>query len=150
MLFAVMKALKISNHCRKLCNDFITETLLTMTDHIFTGFGFGPIQGGLFVKEAFDSGNFKWIVISEIDQKLVDAVRADGGSYYVNVAKSDGIEALKIDNVEKPIIVVIDTTADFVDEGQIGIYEDIWQKYGIEDEKPTDDKEDKDDKKDKE
>jgi len=71
-----------------------------MTDHIFTGFGFGPIQGGLFVKEAFASGNFKRIVISEIDQKLVDAVRAGGGSYYVNVAKSDGIEALKIENVE--------------------------------------------------
>ena len=71
-----------------------------MTDHVFTGFGFGPIQSGLFVKEAFDSGNFKRIVISEIDQKLVDAVRADDGSYYVNVARSDGIEALKIDNVE--------------------------------------------------
>ncbi len=71
-----------------------------MTDHIFTGFGFGPVQGGLFVKEAFASGNFKRIVISEIDQKLVDAIRASGGSYYVNIAKSDGIETLKIDNVE--------------------------------------------------
>ena len=66
-----------------------------MSEHVFVGFGFGPIQSGLFVKEAFASGNFKRIVISEIDQKLVDAVRADGGSYYVNVAKSDGIEVLK-------------------------------------------------------
>ena len=71
-----------------------------MTDHIFTGFGFGPIQGGLFVKEAFACGNFERIVISEIDQTLVDAVRANGGSYYVNIAKSDGIETLKIDNIE--------------------------------------------------
>ena len=70
-----------------------------MTEHIFTGFGFGPIQGGLFAKEAFQSGNFTRIVAAEIDARLVDAVRANKGSYYVNVAKADGIEVLKIDNV---------------------------------------------------
>ena len=71
-----------------------------MTEHIFTGFGFGPIQGGLFVKEAFQSGNFTRIVAAEIDAELVDAVKANKGSYYVNVAGADGIEVLKIDNVE--------------------------------------------------
>jgi len=71
-----------------------------MSEHIFTGFGFGPIQGGLFAKEAFQSGNFTRIVAAEIDARLVDAVRANNGSYYVNVAKADGIEVLKIDNVE--------------------------------------------------
>lgn len=71
-----------------------------MADHIFTGFGFGPIQGGLFLKEAFQSGNFRLMVVAEIDQGLVDAVRTNGGSYYVNVAKADGIDVLKIDNVE--------------------------------------------------
>jgi len=71
-----------------------------MVAHIFTGFGFGPIQAGLFVKEAFQSGNFSRIVAAEIDPELVDAVRANNGSYYVNVAKADGIEALRIDNVE--------------------------------------------------
>ncbi len=71
-----------------------------MTEHIFTGFGFGPIQGGLFAKEAFQSGNFTRIVVAEIDDQLVDSVRANNGSYYVNVAKPDGIETLKIDNVE--------------------------------------------------
>jgi len=71
-----------------------------MAEHIFTGFGFGPIQGGLFVKEAFQSGNFTRIAVAEIDQELVDAIRANKGSYYVNVAKSDGIEVLKIDNIE--------------------------------------------------
>ena len=71
-----------------------------MPEHIFTGFGFGPIQGGLFAKEAFQSGNFARIVTAEIDQELVDAVRANSGSYYVNVAKADGIEVLKIDDVE--------------------------------------------------
>ena len=68
--------------------------------HIFTGFGFGPIQGGLFAKEAFQSGNFSRIAVAEIDADLVDAVRANNGSYYVNIAKSDGIETIQIDNVK--------------------------------------------------
>ena len=71
-----------------------------MAGHVFTGFGFGPIQGGLFTKEAFQSGNFKRIVVAEIDTELVESVRAKKGSYYVNMAKSDGIELLRIDNVE--------------------------------------------------
>ena len=71
-----------------------------MTGHIFTGFGFGPIQAGLFVKEAFGSGNFSRIVVSEIDQTLVDAVRANKGSYYVNVAKADGVDVQRINGVE--------------------------------------------------
>jgi len=71
-----------------------------MAGHTFTGFGFGPIQGGLFAKEAFQSGNFARIVIAEVDAELVDAVRANKGSYYVNVARADGIETLKIDGVE--------------------------------------------------
>jgi mannitol-1-phosphate/altronate dehydrogenase len=71
-----------------------------MAEHVFTGFGFGPIQSGLFAKEAFQSGNFTRIVVAEIDADLVGAVRANKGSYYVNVAKTDGIEPLRIDNVE--------------------------------------------------
>jgi len=71
-----------------------------MAKHAFTGFGFGPIQAGLFVKEAYQSGNFTRIVAAEIDQELIDALRANKGSYYVNVAKADGIEVLKIDNLE--------------------------------------------------
>ncbi|GAH31599.1 unnamed protein product, partial [marine sediment metagenome] len=51
-----------------------------MTEHIFTGFGFGPIQGGLFVREAFQSGNFTRTVAAEIDAELVDTVRANKGS----------------------------------------------------------------------
>ena len=71
-----------------------------MAEHIFTGFGFGPIQGGLFAKEAYESGNFSRIVAAEIDQSIVDAVRANKGSYYVNVAKAGSIDAGKIDGVE--------------------------------------------------
>jgi len=71
-----------------------------MAEHVFTGFGFGPIQSGLFAKEAFQGGNFTSIAVAEIDADMVDAVRANRGSYYVNVAKADGIEQLRIDNVE--------------------------------------------------
>ena len=71
-----------------------------MAAHIFTGFGFGPIEAGLFVKEAFQSNNFSRIAAAEIDQTLIDAIRANNGSYYINVAKADGIEALRIDHVE--------------------------------------------------
>ncbi len=71
-----------------------------MKNHIFTGFGFGPIQAGLFVDEAYKSGNFSRIVISEVDQKLVDALRANKGTYYVNVASSTGIESVKIEGIE--------------------------------------------------
>ena len=71
-----------------------------MVDHVFTGFGFGTIQSGLFAFEAFKSGNFRRIVIAEIVDELVEAVRANNGTYYVNVAAADGIEVMQIDNVE--------------------------------------------------
>lgn len=71
-----------------------------MGDHVFVGFGFGPIQAGLFAKEAFESGNFRRIVVAEIDQRLVDAVRANHGTYYVNVARKDRVETVQIDSVE--------------------------------------------------
>ena len=71
-----------------------------MAEHVFTGFGFGPIQAGLFVNEAFRSGNFKRIVVAEIDEAIVNAVRANNGTFFVNVAKTDGVEVLQIDNIE--------------------------------------------------
>ena len=71
-----------------------------MSEHILTGFGFGPIQAGLFIKEAFQSGHFTRLIVAEIDANLVDAVKANNGSYYINIAKADSIETLKIDNVE--------------------------------------------------
>lgn len=71
-----------------------------MGKHVFTGFGFGPIQSGLFVKEAFESGNFTRMVVAEIDQTLVDAIRANKGSYYVNVACADEIKIFKIEGLE--------------------------------------------------
>lgn len=68
--------------------------------HTFVGFGFGPIQSGLFVVEAFNSGNFERIVIAEIDQSLVDAIRSNNGIYYVNIASPTGIETVGVDDIE--------------------------------------------------
>ena len=50
-------------------------------DRTFVGFGFGAIQGGLFLPEAFGSGNFSRLVVSEIDTEVVNALRSAGGSY---------------------------------------------------------------------
>lgn len=71
-----------------------------MKGHRFAGFGFGPIQAGLFAAEAFKSGRFQRIVIAEVDQKLVDAIRSNNGSYHVNVASSSGILTERIDGIE--------------------------------------------------
>ena len=71
-----------------------------MAKHVLTGFGFGPIQSGLFLKEAFESGNFDRFAVAEVDQKLVNVLKANNGSYFLNVAKADGIEVVRIDNIE--------------------------------------------------
>ncbi len=68
--------------------------------HCLTGFGFGPIQAGLFIAEAWQSGRFDRIVISEIDAILVEAIRKNRGRYSINVAHCDHIEARHIDGVE--------------------------------------------------
>ena len=68
--------------------------------HILTGFGFGPIQAGLFAAEAVGSGRFDRIVIAEIDAALVDAVRANGNRYALNVAHPSGVEVREIEGVE--------------------------------------------------
>jgi hypothetical protein len=57
----------------------------------FVGFGFGPIQIGLMLTEAAESGNFESFTISEIDSGLVSAIRGNGGSLAVNIAAQSGI-----------------------------------------------------------
>ena len=57
----------------------------------YVGFGFGPIQTGLMLLEAIDSGAFRSWTIAEIDAALVEAVRAHGGRVVVNIALADGI-----------------------------------------------------------
>lgn len=68
--------------------------------HVLVGFGFGPIQAGLFVEEAYRSRNFSRLVVAEIDPDLVEAVRRHQGCYYVNIAGASGVEVRQIEGVE--------------------------------------------------
>jgi mannitol-1-phosphate 5-dehydrogenase len=61
----------------------------------FVGFGFGPIQAGLFLAEAHLSGNFDRLVVAEIVPAVVSAVRQAGG-FTVNIGHADRIEALRV------------------------------------------------------
>lgn len=65
----------------------------------FVGFGFGPIQAGLFLVEAFASGNFDRLVVAEIVPEVVAAVRRAGG-FTVNIGHADHISAQTVAPVE--------------------------------------------------
>ena len=57
----------------------------------FVGFGFGAIQGSLFLPEVQKSGSFVNTTVAEIDPTLVGAIRSSGGTYSLNVAGADQI-----------------------------------------------------------
>ena len=65
-------------------------------DRTFVGFGFGAIQGGLFLPEAFGSGNFSRLVVSEIDTEVVVAVPQRNG-----LAAGDTDGALRVTSIER-------------------------------------------------
>jgi mannitol-1-phosphate 5-dehydrogenase len=65
----------------------------------FVGFGFGAIQAGLFLAEAFLSHNFDRLVVAEVLPGVVAAVRA-AGAFTVNIGHVDHIEALTVSPVE--------------------------------------------------
>ena len=69
-------------------------------ERTFVGFGFGAIQGGLFLPEAHRSGNFSRLVVSEIDAEAVAALRAANGTYACNVATATGVETVRVEGVE--------------------------------------------------
>ncbi len=66
----------------------------------YVGFGFGPIQAGLFLHEAQRSGAFGRLVVAEVVPDVVAAVRAAGGGCSVNVAHRDRIEQVALGPVE--------------------------------------------------
>jgi mannitol-1-phosphate 5-dehydrogenase len=71
-----------------------------MNERVFVGFGFGAIQSGLFLDEAFRAGCFTRLVVAEVVEDAVQAVRGDHGSYTVNVAAASGIERHVVKGVE--------------------------------------------------
>lgn len=66
----------------------------------FVGFGFGPIQVGLFIYEAYLTGNFERITVSEVNPDLISSVRNNKGRVRINIAHSDHIEHVDIDGIE--------------------------------------------------
>jgi mannitol-1-phosphate/altronate dehydrogenase len=68
--------------------------------HTFVGFGFGPIQAGLFLYEAFASGNFRRLVVAEVLPDLIAQVRGAGGTFSCNIAHADRVEQVQVGPVE--------------------------------------------------
>jgi len=66
----------------------------------FVGFGFGAIQAGLFLCEAFRSGNFRRLIVAEVMPNAVQALRQSAGRYAVNVAYHERVEAVEIGPTE--------------------------------------------------
>ena len=69
-------------------------------EHTYVGFGFGPIQAGLFLCEAFQSGRFGRLAVVEVLPELVAELRAAGGLYSVNIAHADHVETVRVGPVE--------------------------------------------------
>lgn len=72
----------------------------TKKTRTFAGFGFGAIQGGLFLLEAFRSGCFARLVVAEVQPDVVRALRAAGGRYRVNIATPDGLVVQEVSGLE--------------------------------------------------
>jgi mannitol-1-phosphate 5-dehydrogenase len=66
----------------------------------FVGFGFGAIQAGLFLYEAYRSGRFSRLVVGEVLPDLVDALRRAGGWYSLNIAHADRVEVSTVGPAE--------------------------------------------------
>jgi len=68
--------------------------------HTYVGFGFGAIQSGLFLYEAFRSGAYRRLVIAEVVPEVVDAIRRGGDRFSVNIAHADRIEQASVGPIE--------------------------------------------------
>jgi mannitol-1-phosphate 5-dehydrogenase len=73
---------------------------MTVAPKTFVGFGFGAIQGGLFLYEAFRSGKFGRLVVAEVVPEVVAAVRRAQGRFRVNIATRNGIVVQEVTGVE--------------------------------------------------
>ena len=66
----------------------------------FVGIGFGPIQAGLFLHEAYRSGRFDRLVVAEVQPELVTAIRGAGNAFMLNIATAHGVERCRVPGVE--------------------------------------------------
>jgi mannitol-1-phosphate 5-dehydrogenase len=66
----------------------------------FVGIGFGPIQSGLFLYEAFRSSNFDRLVVAEVACDVVQAVRQAGGKYRINIAERGRVSVQSVTGLD--------------------------------------------------
>lgn len=69
-------------------------------DKVFVGFGFGAIQSGVFLLEAFRSKKFKELIVAEVIPEVVDAVRNVKGNITINIAHADFIEKAVVKGID--------------------------------------------------
>jgi len=66
----------------------------------YAGFGFGAIQAGLFLYEAYRGGSFGRLVVAEVVPAAVAALRAADGFFRLNIAHPDRLECARVGPVE--------------------------------------------------
>jgi mannitol-1-phosphate 5-dehydrogenase len=66
----------------------------------YVGFGFGAIQAGLFLYEAFGSGAFGRLVVAEVVPQVVAGLRQAEGLFAVNIAHADRVQAVTVGPIE--------------------------------------------------
>jgi len=74
---------------------------MTLTgNRTFVGFGFGAIQAGLFLYEAYRSSNFGRLVVAEVLPARVAEIRHNDGHFAVNIAHNDSIARAQVSPIE--------------------------------------------------
>ena len=71
----------------------------------FAGFGFGAIQAGLFLYEAYQCGQYSRPLVVDVRADLVESLRSNDGHYRLNIARRD-----RIDTVDVGPVAVADST----------------------------------------
>ncbi len=80
----------------------------------FVGFGFGPIQAGVMLHEAQRAHGFATYTIGEVDETLVQAVRAAGGTVVIHIASRAGVRRAELRGLT---LLNLTDTADRVEMG---------------------------------
>jgi len=66
----------------------------------YVGFGFGAIQAGLFLYEAYHIDPNRNLIVAEVIPEVVSAVKQAGGAFHVNIAFQDRIEVARVENLD--------------------------------------------------
>ena len=73
---------------------------LSTAGRTYVGYGFGAIQAGLFLYEAFRSGAFRRLSAVEVVSESAAHVRRNDGFYGLNIAHSDRVETVSVGPLE--------------------------------------------------